>query len=640
MKRILILGLFLLTTCVQILYSKSWDSLHGPDGGKVTSFFIDHDTTMWIGTGPSGGVYVSEDDGKTWVERNNGLGLTEVHKFIEIDDKMYCEVRYNSYLDQRLLYSGDPTVSSTPTEEEVEGRLKYWFLYDVNSDNWTYVNKDDFEYEIVTSEWDKWSNNNHDLIDDVFNIEEKDNFVTRMTGGWFSTYPLHFPPDVNSKNIVEMKGVLYLYCDSGLYKLQNHTYSTDSLMISKIDSFKVLLKNTIETKWIPKTEKDSRLSKEEIDSLKTEYWDFYNSFNIWVPVSTNGIFSTSLNQILEMSDRLITSDQNFVWKYVDGTWIKIFDGYRNYFGTGEHYFVDKFEKVSEDTLLIYSEGDMFIWNNDSLTPFLNFNRIENSKSGDSLSLHFVSTNIDRGGYIWSIIDDGKSYWIVRFSDSKDTSPLFIREITKYSRDRFVSNYQVHRNPSPFIYKDESGILWLFGHNEVFQIGSGYDKNIKYEFSGVRFIPQSLVSSYKGKKLVFLTYNSGYIRPKSIVQWSSNEGWSEQDISRDYRYYFTSLVCLDQSNILLTTGYGPVHDNYRSSIDRNSIRESPGLVIISTFFEEGFSTRGTLVKKGLPNDWNLSSSSSSVRGKIYVGTMGTGVVEVNITEEDKDKIFGY
>jgi hypothetical protein len=77
--------------------SPAWLSANGPEGADATAFYIDKKGTYWLGTGSSGGVYVSSDAGATWKERNTGIGPVHVQLMNAIHDTVFIKAAGAGY---------------------------------------------------------------------------------------------------------------------------------------------------------------------------------------------------------------------------------------------------------------------------------------------------------------------------------------------------------------------------------------------------------------------------------------------------------------------------------------------------------------------------------------------------------------
>jgi hypothetical protein len=648
---------------LESLLGIEWTSLNGPTGGDVTSFFIDHDTTLWIGTGSSGGVYVLQKGDSSWVERNSGIGISHVYKLIEVDNIMYCEVRRNEDLENRNEIKQD-RYDDFPDEDKIENLLKKWFYYDSKREKWIEFPTDNFEYEIVVSEYENWYRENQDRVKKLFRIEEKSGFVTSIKGGWFSGSKNHFPPDTKINHFIYQKDMIFLYGKSGLYKFTKHSNLKYPQYSKIIDQYKITLKETIDSEWIG--DLNSSLDKSEVtqgkyDSTVTMFWDYYNNFSIFEPVITTGMVCTDPKQIIHnsipdtnfvewydyekeetivekhpiQSETLVVKLDNSVWIYDTSGWETIFDGYLNYFNTGENYTVSHLEQISQDSILIFSEGSIYLYSDDTLGIYLDEKEFSNSKTGSSVSPYYVSCNVDNDGVIWSLIKVYRSYWLIRFKNIDDDTPLFIKEFSVNEKnDRNISEYQIYQTLSPHIFKDNSGILWLFGRGEIFQIGSGYDRDIKYSYDQsnsyrkTTYIPRQLVSKYGRDGIIFLKYGGNFKRPETMVSWEPILGWST--VKFETGYYYTSVNTFDTQEIFLTTGYGPVVTiNYCNHLEIMR-HGSPGLVTFKVGEQGGWTMTNP------PNRWVLCSYMSN-SGDLYIGTSGSGVFRgSNSSVKDMDK----
>ncbi len=69
--------------------------LGGPLGADATAFYIDEQQNYWLGTGSSGGVYLSMDQGSSWEVMNEGLGTLHISWLGKIEGQVYAEAFEN-----------------------------------------------------------------------------------------------------------------------------------------------------------------------------------------------------------------------------------------------------------------------------------------------------------------------------------------------------------------------------------------------------------------------------------------------------------------------------------------------------------------------------------------------------------------
>ena len=640
----------------QISYGVGWESLSGPPGGDVTCVFVDHDSTLWIGTGSSGGVYVLDKDSDKWVERNRGIGISHIYKLIEVDDIMYSQLRKNEDLDMEV------RVSKTRKnewdyfdEDRIEKILTNWYYYDTNRESWIVLPETDFEYEIVTSEYQKWKLENITEIKSVLKIEtNRNNEIIDINGSWFSTNKNHFPPNIKIDNITITLWGPMIHSKSGLYIFQTHKNMKPGKLLDSVNEYKEnVLKRIVEENWIPPIKESfdkGDITEGKYDTSVSVQWEYYDNFRVFRPIQTSGLICSDPKQIIDLShmdtnfveyydyikedtvmekhpywsEKLMVQLDNSVWIYKDGDWDEIFSGYFNHFDRGKNYFVSHLEEISRDSILIFSEGDMFLYSQDSLRRFLNQGKYKNTKTSDSLSTHFISCNIDPSGNIWSIIKSSRNYWLIRLRNEQDPEPLFITRYDIPNESRNQSEYQIFKNRFPFILRGNNGILWLFSDGEVRQIGSGYDRNLVMKFGSGRYsnyLPRELVVRYKNNGVMFLEYGQDFIRPKKLISWTPDQGRINRVINEGY--YFSSIIPLTNTEVFMSTGYGPVYKVNYCDHEEIMSYENPGLV--------RFSLRNDTIESGTyfrpPNRWVLSSSYSEVND-IYIGTSGSGVLKLS------------
>ncbi len=98
-----------------------WISSEGPLGADATAFLKDSRGNYWLGTGSSGGVYFSNNKGKSWEMRNQGIGPWHIYAIAESNDTIFIQVDY-----PRGLYGG------------WESNSKFYYWTDVNQ-SWKFI---------------------------------------------------------------------------------------------------------------------------------------------------------------------------------------------------------------------------------------------------------------------------------------------------------------------------------------------------------------------------------------------------------------------------------------------------------------------------------------------------------------------
>lgn len=97
-----------------------WKSSQGPIGCDATAFFIDKKGNYWLGTGSSGGVFYSSNNGKSWKMKNNGIGPIHAELIGEIGDTLYL-VQALPFPDVKYLhayYKGSWNLRGEITKED------------------------------------------------------------------------------------------------------------------------------------------------------------------------------------------------------------------------------------------------------------------------------------------------------------------------------------------------------------------------------------------------------------------------------------------------------------------------------------------------------------------------------------------
>ena len=668
MNKSILVKIFIKIIFIQILLSQNWDTLNGPEGGDVTSFYIDSNNIYWLGTGSSGGIYISKDNGITWLINNKGIGISHVHKIIEVEGAIFAEVTINEDLKNRL----DGSV------------YRKWFQFNSIGNMWLEVDTEDYEFIIIKSEYERWYNNHKNTVNSRFSFKYKGNRLVNLSDNEkiFTSKSNHFPQDVYKNeegNIFIFDQKVFLLSKSGLFKLKDEEEirnddTLDGYLLDEIEKYKSDLNAQFVEKQITPFENEIERAKsfilevnEKIKSLKesenTQNIDsqieelrglinqkkidiednkksisknkltlekYLKTLSIFTPVSTKGLVATDPRQIIFMSnnDLYVLVGDNNIWKY-DGNWSSVYGGYKDYMIDGNNSFISRMDKASNDMILLFEEGHVKKIQNDSISDFFGHKTIINSKTGSRIKPYYYSTQFDQSGKIWSTLTAGtrsSNYYVVRFDTVNDQNPLFL---FSYSKTAITHSNRYYDTPPPLIYKDFNEILWVFTTKELFQVGPKRNKQAKYLFSyadDTYFMNPNFVTSSKNNQLSFIEFDTYQHFPKIINTWNDSVGWSSILLSDiGFNYYPTGILHENDKKFWISTGYGP--SNPRTICGENLKNylnwESPGIVNVS----EKLSTPSIPIT----NPWILSLTKGE-NNEIYVGTSGSGVLKgTNLNE---------
>lgn len=142
--------------------NKKWKSLKGPETCDATAFYVDSLGTYWLGTGSSGGVFKSNNDGASWKALNKGIGPVHVEFLGKVNNAYYI---IKSTPDKRKeLYKLEGDVWKKGADDElplIEDSLKA-FTYQRGDTN--YINYRDWtekKWSIYDSYWYNTGKNNY-----------------------------------------------------------------------------------------------------------------------------------------------------------------------------------------------------------------------------------------------------------------------------------------------------------------------------------------------------------------------------------------------------------------------------------------------------------------------------------------------
>ena len=108
-KSILIILLF----AIQGTVFSQWQQLNGPRGSYIRSIIF-YNQTLYAASG--GGVLVSDDQGTSWMFRNNGLMSCDTKSLIKLGDYIFVAT------DENVFRTNDNGMSWEPAGTELDGK--------------------------------------------------------------------------------------------------------------------------------------------------------------------------------------------------------------------------------------------------------------------------------------------------------------------------------------------------------------------------------------------------------------------------------------------------------------------------------------------------------------------------------------
>lgn len=237
----------------------------------IESFVFDSKGNIYIGV-ENKGVYKSTDNGKTWVNKSNGLTLDRINCLaVNSNDEIFCGVSYNGH----LIKGPDPLGVFRSTNYGDSWQLVYETIW-VNS---IVIDSEDNIYTC---------GNSFNLITDVVFSEDNGNTWEKIEVG--------LPEKYITEMIMDEKGNLYIErFEGGLYKSTNKGKSwflinndfKDKLFSKIISNFNGFLFAKIDSIGLFKS----------IDEGKTwakiDYAGDLNSINYFIPNKAGDIYLLS-----------------------------------------------------------------------------------------------------------------------------------------------------------------------------------------------------------------------------------------------------------------------------------------------------------------------------------------------------------
>jgi hypothetical protein len=121
--------------------NEQWLPTQGPEGADATAFYIDKKGGYWLGTGSSGGVYFSSNQGKSWKEKNKGIGPVHVKSMDNLRDTLFIVTVGTGYEDPTDEFAGayyDSTAMGI-------------FYYDPGRDSWVRIREQEHLFALTSA---------------------------------------------------------------------------------------------------------------------------------------------------------------------------------------------------------------------------------------------------------------------------------------------------------------------------------------------------------------------------------------------------------------------------------------------------------------------------------------------------------
>jgi len=222
-------------------------SMYGPPGGEVTSFLNDSYGNYWIGTGSSGGIYLSNDKGNNWKPVNKNIGVSHIFEIIEKDNEIFTYLVPNDSLG--LLMDEERFWGSTVKD------LAKWYKYNSSDSSWNVISLSSFEYKIFNAELKRLKTmiktekeSNYSIFNEYLNPIKK---CIDKVGNYSLGFEIdHMPFPKNSIGFDVVDGEIISINPNGIYHLKNISKVKDleyknNTLLDILDNEKEKLKNKI-----------------------------------------------------------------------------------------------------------------------------------------------------------------------------------------------------------------------------------------------------------------------------------------------------------------------------------------------------------------------------------------------------------
>jgi len=504
-------------------------SASGPFGCDATAFYIDKSGNYWLGTGSSGGVYRSEDKGKTWNAKNNGIGpvhafmLTEMNDTLFLLSNQYNELNYDNYYIDEII------------------QMNY---YDVITQQWMpYSSKEFNEMGELPFFYDLERIKQNKYLNDTLNIEQAgkrlESAATYLeeyynNEGYYDPYNEYYA--VNFEHILSHK-------ENGTDTIRENmppdVYSLYGGEIAYGNNEQVLLAKSGAYR-IDANEKIERIGEE-------------------------GMIATDISQTLSLNDgRIIAKEgSSDIWQFYNGKWTCVFDFYNHFSADNSikrrnvktgYVSADKNDKV-----YFCSGGELFqLDKHGKLKTLLKTDTLVNLLSGGTTEVNEYGNILEATYYRFKPLSAARNHKNELYVLGALQDYSFNYEMTNYyalalldeNTGKLNFKYGIFDQPAfePFIKTDKKGGVYMFTQRTVFKAGDSTFKrvtNYLNEYSVLKFATTAV--SPEGD-IVITDY------PDKLKYYEhQSKQWHTLKIS-DKRIALSTIGFDQQGNLLGATGF--------------------------------------------------------------------------------------
>jgi len=575
----------------------TWIDSEGPFGADATSFLKDKKGNYWLGTGSSGGVYYSNNKGKSWTPRNKGIGPWHIYDIAQKNDTIYIQV--NSVGDKyRGLYA------------DMVYNIRYYY-WDKKQDQWEYVcyygtypdEKASLLYlqteQLFRNEWKKDTTN---LLTTPLNHSWSDGSTYSYSSFYYydsrGVNPHAYTQYTENNNGHSER---YKFKDARIfgYQEKNETLSELNKGFPR-DVFYVGAGNLHPLK----KGKKALLSKNGVYLVDKE-----KSIS---PMGAKGLKATDVRQLLTSKNGVIFAlvNESDLWIYKNNKWIHGFNAYEHHLQMAnpisyKGYDTKLMTLQADNTVLFSFCGELWQMDEAGVATKIEIDLtdVENQIADNYIKKNIISNATkDKDGNFYLTV---KILYTERLSMTNNTISEWynVELLVKVTngKSKIIENFE--NIDQQFVFTDQEENVWIKSQNNLHMIG---------DFSDQSELPTAPYSAAV-PRLAFNPKGGFAIEVNGILsEWNSqSQSWSTA----------TENTPMDAINCI---GYDIIGDLYLGT----------GTVYYATCGMEAEDVSNGLYKYNsledswlpilnIPNIW-IFSISPELRYGLAVGTSGSGV----------------
>lgn len=482
----------------------NWTSTNGPVGADATAFYYDEDGTYWLGTGSSGGVYTSKDQGKTWVETNKGIGPRHILFIGKLYDTLFIVDQGAGSYSNYELYTGE------------FGYFESVHYFNTNSKSW----------DLIPEE------RKYTIANELYNIASSNKYNTEMVQpiSGYGTGTNYFPAYLNNSYYYN-----YPYNYVGSYN--NSTYGYDTVAVEGMpkDCYNNAAGNVFKVE-----------DNDYVLLSKSGIYKFYgvtgNDRNNIVQMDETGLKASDITQIgnLPSGGIIVREGTTDIWKYENNTWTKLLDAYKlnNELGESNYgYFTGQFSIDKKGNVLVPFRSNIY-----EISPDGNMKMI--AEAGEiSKFVDYSSNGFSKVEFIQAVRDKNNKTWILANAAGYYNNNFGVLELVdgkiNYNDTLFKNSYGI-----PFLFADEKGNAWKYQDYKLAMVGN--EKSTALTTSYYEFDMNKIACGPNGEIAVVKSWSSLSIYIPDKSKWV--------DITLEGAGTISAMEYDNKGNLMVSTNY--------------------------------------------------------------------------------------